>query len=227
MLGYVEYSYDAQGNLSSALQGGPGVGTVLTSLSHDLRGRKTSMTGPDHGTWSYVHNAFGELVRQTDAKQQVTTATFDRAGRLIRRDEYGAGENPASVQPLDRAEWIWIQGKVALEDTHRRVTTSQMEPLPRLSRNFVYDLLGRVEEVHTTIQGTSYEERTTYDQFGRVFQTFDASGLDRGAEHLYNAQGYLSQVIEARFSATTTEVHYQVLGMNARGQVTSHRKGGT
>ncbi|MCC5888776.1 MAG: hypothetical protein JJT88_20245, partial [Gammaproteobacteria bacterium] len=47
------------------------------------------------------------------------------------------------------------------------------------------------------------------------------------AEHLYNAQGYLSQVIEARFSATTTEVHYQVLGMNARGQVTSHRKGGT
>ena len=99
----MEYGYDAQGNLTSALQCGPGVGTVLTSLSHDLRGRKTAMTGPDHGTWIYVDNAFGELVRQTDAKQQITTATFDRAGRLIRRDHYGAGESPASVQPLDRA----------------------------------------------------------------------------------------------------------------------------
>ena len=223
----MEYGYDAQGNLTSALQGGPGVGTVLTSLSHDLRGRKTAMTAPDHGAWSYIHNAFGELVRQTDAKQQITTATFDRAGRLIRRDHYGPGEIPVSVQPIDRAEWLWIQGKMVLEDTHRRLTTSQMEPLPRLSRNFVYDLLGRVEEVHTTIQGTNYTERTTYDQYGRVFQSFDASGVDRGAEHIYNAHGYLSQVIEAQLSAMTTNVHYEVLAMNARGQVTSQRKGGT
>lgn len=227
MGGYVEYDYDPQGNLESALQGGPSVTTVLTSLSHDLRGRKTAMTAPDHGSWSYVHNAFGELVSQTDAKQQITTATFDRAGRLIRRDHYGAGENPASIVPLDRAEWIWIQGKMVLEDTYHRLSTTEMEPLPRLARNFVYDLLGRVEEVHTTIQGTNYVERTTYDQYGRVFQTFDASGVDRGAEHLYNAHGYLAQGIEAQFSATTTQVHYEVLGMNARGQITSQRKVGT
>lgn len=109
-------------DLSSALQGSPGVGT---SLSKDLLGRKTSMTAPDHGTWTYVRNAFGELVSQTDAKQQITHEAIDRAGRLSRRDHYSASENPATTEPLDRADWLWIRGEwlFGVRESARRAPT--------------------------------------------------------------------------------------------------------
>ncbi|MDT8408122.1 MAG: hypothetical protein RQ741_00855 [Wenzhouxiangellaceae bacterium] len=47
------------------------------------------------------------------------------------------------------------------------------------------DVLGRLEQVDTTIAeaggfNRSYTERSTFDQFGRAFQQFDAAGGDRG-----------------------------------------------
>ena len=38
-------------------------------------------------------------------------------------------------------------------------------------------------------------EETTYDEFGRVFQQFDASGDFRGLRYVYNSHGYLDQDI--------------------------------
>ena len=61
-------------------------GTV-TTLVHDLRGRKTALTDPDMGAWSYTYNTLGELVSQTDAKGQTVTMAYDRLGRMTSRTE--------------------------------------------------------------------------------------------------------------------------------------------
>src|SRR5260221_7866115 len=61
--------------------------SIVTSLSYDLRGRKTQMTDKDMGTWYYYYNALGELIRQTDAKSQTTTMLYDLLGRMTHRGE--------------------------------------------------------------------------------------------------------------------------------------------
>ena len=59
----------------------------VTTLAYDIRGRKTSMTDPDMGAWSYSYNALGELVSQSDAKGQTTTMAYDVLGRMTSRTE--------------------------------------------------------------------------------------------------------------------------------------------
>jgi len=43
------------------------------------------------------------------------------------------------------------------------------------SRTTDYDGFGRARRVQTTIEGTVYTQRMTYDAFGRAFQSFVAS----------------------------------------------------
>ncbi|KAB2839559.1 MAG: hypothetical protein F9K47_15650, partial [Burkholderiales bacterium] len=65
-------------------------------MTYDLRGRKTQLVSPDAGTWNYAYNGLGGMIRQTDAKGQVTTQFHDALGRLIERREYpgGTGTTP-------------------------------------------------------------------------------------------------------------------------------------
>jgi len=56
-----------------------------TTLVYDKLGRKTSMSDPDKGNWSYVYNGFGELIEQTDAKGQKSVLGYDVRGRMVSR----------------------------------------------------------------------------------------------------------------------------------------------
>ncbi len=52
-------------------------------MTYDLRGRKTKLVSPDAGTWTYAYNGLREMIRQTDAKGQITTQFNDALGRLV------------------------------------------------------------------------------------------------------------------------------------------------
>src|SRR5205823_1607617 len=73
----ITYAYDPFGNLTQTVAGG-----VTTTVGYDLRGRKTSMADPDMGAWTYYYNALGALIRQTDAKNQTTSMTYDLLSRM-------------------------------------------------------------------------------------------------------------------------------------------------
>jgi YD repeat-containing protein len=87
----VSFGRDAVGDLKSVSRtptDGDSANTqIKTDLVHDRLGRKTQISDPDKGGWTYKYNALGELVEQIDAKNQVQKLYRDALGRLIKRTE--------------------------------------------------------------------------------------------------------------------------------------------
>src|SRR5690606_30318166 len=71
-----------------------------------------------------------------------------------------------------------------------------------------------------------FTERLTYDEFGRLFQQFDASGNQFGVQYQYH-NGYQSALWEARYgTGNANSVRYQQLvSMDAYGNVTESKAG--
>ena len=235
--GFVTFGYDEQGNLEKSTQGGSGVSDVVTTMGYDLVGRKTSMTDPDRGAWRYAYNAFGELVEQTTATGDCTQIAHDRLGRQVRRIDYrrnataGANAECGDSDFTETADSGWEYDHAASNGLGklRREYTGAGTATP-FERTHAYDTHGRPLTTTTAIvrgqQSESYAERTTYDEYGRVFQAFDGAEANSGLEYAYNAYGYLLSAKEARNSSDTTHTYYTVTGMDARGNVTGMNKAG-
>ncbi|MBE7538013.1 MAG: hypothetical protein HS122_06340 [Opitutaceae bacterium] len=99
----------------------------VTTIAHDVRGRKTSMVDPNMGTWEYRHNVFGELIWQKDAKLQVTTMTYDPLGRMKTQvqplSQWEPGQFPQRTitgrtirPPWARAGSLWCRMTLATRD---------------------------------------------------------------------------------------------------------------
>ncbi len=87
--------------------------TQTIKATYDALGRQTGLDDPDKGPWTYVNNALGHVVKQTDAKGTITRSTFDRLGRpLSRRTVEAAG-------PVETADWYYYC--TATEDALHRV----------------------------------------------------------------------------------------------------------
>lgn len=181
-------------------------------MFYDQHGRKTAMIDPDKGRWEYEYNDFGELIEQRNANHQKTTMVYDVLGRMTRRMDYEGMEgevmqsestwlfDPANDQPIITGHHSTLDGK----------PSSKVE-------TYFYDSYGRASSKVTTINAEpTLTERTTYDQFGRVFQVFDASGNNHGIEHGYNEYGYLDTVKEAQIvnspgaSTSIPRVHWNL-----------------
>jgi RHS repeat-associated protein len=86
------YDYDVVDNLVQVTRGGYICGTtytagnITTGMDYDMLGRKEGMDDPDMGAWSYEYDAPGNLVSQTDAKEQTITFAYDDLNRLVVKD---------------------------------------------------------------------------------------------------------------------------------------------
>ncbi|MFN9729784.1 MAG: RHS repeat-associated core domain-containing protein, partial [Pseudomonadota bacterium] len=88
-----------------------------------------------------------------------------------------------------------------------------------------YDAFGRVRRVQTTIEGTVYTQRMTYDAFGRAFQSFDAStdpNSPKGQLFQYSADGFPIRTREAA-NGLVGVAYREVLALSPRGQVRRER----
>jgi len=226
--GITSYGYDALGNL--LFTDGPLTGTVdRITIAYSALGHKTQTTDPDKGIWQYAYNGLGELICQRDAKSQATRFVQDELGRLISRTDLSGVASVTACTGTQRGITSWTYSSTAGASNFGQVTAESSQfsdgvgASHTTSRAYTYDGLGRTSQISTTIlDGSftrSYTERTTFDQHGRVFQSFDASGDSRGVRHVYNPRGYVSQLREAR-EGTAGQVYWTVQGMSARGQVT-------
>ncbi len=217
--------YDALGRLVST--DGPLNNDTIT-IQYSLTGHKTQVTDPDKGVWRYHYNGLGELVCQLDAKGQALGFGYDHYGRLFSKLEFsgvsnvqncGAGGDPDGSHAI-------IHGPVGSGQIIGEYENYEHPEVGGqwLIRGYNYDELGRLNFRGTSIfnehiNGSDYEERTTYDQYGRVFQQFDASGGDRGVRQIYGSQGHLTGLREAA-PGTQGQVYWTLMATDARGQPT-------
>jgi len=142
---FVEYTYDLLNQLTDATRAG-----LNTHITYDKAGRKTGMSDPDMGIWSYKYDAIGSLTQQTDARGCLLSMSYDPLNRLTTKDSSGnCGTQVNSVYTYDSG----TNGK------GRRTSMSNNSG----STNWSYDARGRVTSEAKTIDGQTFITGSTYN----------------------------------------------------------------
>jgi RHS repeat-associated protein len=225
---YVNYGYDATGNLTSTVQTGLAGGSSTITMQYDLLGRKIQMSDPDMGIWTYVYDGYGQLTRQTNAAGHYQQMTYDLLGRMKQRVDFRSGgvlESTAKWHydtTAQDAECPTGYGKLGQLCWQRTLNASGT---PLHSIVYAYDGFARPTQAVTVIGSATYTNTTTYDEVGRVFQQFDASGGNRGTEYRYTPWGHVEKVVETQDSLHFEKIYRQILSVDARGNVLEARTG--
>ncbi len=231
--GEIIYGYDSIGNLMLVR----GADLVSVTMSYDFMGRKIGMNDPDKGIWSYRYDVLGQLTRQRDSKNQAVDFEYDLLGRIINRYDrtdvdslgdqiFNTVSTTETIYQNQTGSSVSGKGQIIVE----KILDDTVTPSETLhQRDYDYDGFGRVSVRTTAIGGQGFTETTRYDQFGRLFQQFDASGGDRGIRYHYNSFGHLNKLQEAREGSTGSNpgvIYQEITAMDARGNITSATLGG-
>ncbi len=197
----VDYRYDVVGNLVETI----GVDGSVISIDYDNYGlNKVQVSDPDKGTWSYASNALGEVIRQLDSKGQATDFSYDLMGRVTNRrelsDVQSLNDTNFEIHNHEIREWqnslasgVSGRGQLVRETYHEGENGVALH-----RRDFEFDGLGRMTAIAHHLDGQVFYEAFTYDDVGRPFQRFDASGNLHGIRYHFNTHGYLAAIQEAK-----------------------------
>ena len=195
--GTIQYTYgyevyDGQTVLRSNISVGGHTTTVLTSQS----GNRLLLADPDADTTHYAYNAFGELVRQVDARGDTTTLQYDLIGRVTQKRLSGpAGETH-----------IWNYAYDPFSTTNRgRGQLHYIQYDGNTAEFFTYDGLGRPSQHTRYIDGTSYTESQTYNDIGQTDTLTFPDGF--AIRYEYNDKGLLETVTRTSDSKQLYKVY--------------------
>ncbi len=171
----------------------------VTTMTYDLMGRKTAMSDPNMGNWSYVYDKAGNLISQTDAKGQILNFEYDLQSRMTKK-----------IYP-DLSQINWTYDDLAVPFSKGRLT--KVADLSAVTC-FSYDQLGRVTQTQRTIDGTvcdgaSYTMSQTYNALGKITSETFPDG--DSVSYSYDA-GWLNRIFEPSGD------YVSAISYNARGQ---------
>jgi RHS repeat-associated protein len=191
-LSTVEHAYDAAGNLVRTTRSANTGGTMATALTYDLRGRKLTLSDPDTGSYGYTYNAFGELLKQTDGKNQATDSLYDKLGRVTQRSSNGELISNYTYDTCTKG-----LGKLCSVTAKGSASPSGSAGTVGHSRTLTYDSIGRLSGETTVIAtpiGTkTYIASTDFDLAGRVKTINYPNG--QFATRLYDEVGAWKQLL--------------------------------
>ncbi len=189
----VIYRYDSAGNLTQIVD--PANNSI--SMQYDPRGNRIRLEDPDVGVVTSSYNALGEVLYETNANNVTIYKTYDKLGRLIKKDT-----------PEGSRQWIY-------DATPNGVgSVAQVRGINGFTETFLYDTLGRLRQDDRVIRGQIYSVKYTYDQYSRPKTLSYPSGLV--TTNVYNANGFLNNVNRASDSFML----WRADSINARGQLT-------
>ncbi|MBL4660411.1 MAG: hypothetical protein JKY19_08645, partial [Alcanivoracaceae bacterium] len=207
----VYYEYDANGNLNKT--SGP---LSIITMTYDDFGRKKTMDDPDKGNWTYKYNALGEKREQSNINSN-EKAYYDIRGRMF----YRSNSDEVSLWEYDSIH----DGLLASEYSVKGYIPNSLTNIAQI-KHFTYDSLKRPSLTTNTIYdgeqsgSHSYSTEITYDEYGRVFQSFDATG--NGVMNEYNTYGFKYLTRDAA-NGINGQVYHEVLNTDSRGNVISEK----
>ena len=191
----------------------------------------------------YAYDPFGNLIKTTDVKGNVTTVTYDLRGRKV------------GMADPDMGAWSYqynVLGELISQTDAKAQTTSMVyDKLGRMiqrnepdlvstwtfdtcakgvgklcratadngyQRNHTYDALGRPATTSSTID-TTYVTALSYDAHGRIATQTYPTGF--AVKHVYTALGYLAEVR----NHATNALYWQANVMDAAGHLTRQTYG--
>jgi RHS repeat-associated protein len=174
------YNYDPLGELTSVLQG-----QQVRSYVYDGMGRLTSARTPEAGTVGYSYTTSSHLSSRTDARNVVTSYSYDGLNRLagISYNVVGTG-----VPATSSVSFTYDQGGSSANANDRLTTMTDGTG----SETYQYDLLGRETGLTKVVGGVSYPLTYQYNYAGELKQVQYPSG--RAVSQAFDALARLSQV---------------------------------
>lgn len=172
--GTIQYRYHANGELREADYGGYVVKTEI-----DLWGRKSKLIDPTAGTFTYKHNAFGELLEETAPKGK-TIYKHDDYGRLITKTWTGDLTNMVTSYVFDPTTKLLDYEETTdnLNGTTHRIKSE-------------YDSYKRLKKLHEKGTHANFAKIINYDYYGRVYnEQFYAT--DNISKKTYNTNAVYS-----------------------------------
>lgn len=167
------YDYDVLGNLTTVTD----AKQHSTNIAYDTLSRKTSMTDPDMGTWSYTYWPNGLLKSRKDANGDQLTFDYDNINRQTRKN-YLKDSSYVELAYDDTASENGWGRLTKLTNRDKSVTTK-----------YSYDQVGRVKTLTKTLGTASYPigyayvngrlDTITYPNNEKVAYTYNAEALSQ------------------------------------------------
>ncbi|OXA91694.1 hypothetical protein B0A66_11175 [Flavobacterium hercynium] len=213
--GSITYSYFANGNLKQASYNGVNIVT-----EQDGWGRRTKLTNPSSGTFTYVHNDFGELTTETSQNGGVvTTLKRDEAGKVINKTIVGAGTNSETNYTYDPATKLIL--RVQYVDKNEPVATGTT------ITTFVYDdIFKRVTSItEEKLSVTKFTRSFTYDGLGRIDTETKTAELNGKVSTVVTKNVYKNGALWQIVDNATNKILWQTNILNAKGQIRESEMG--
>lgn len=214
--GTINYKYDANNNLMQSNYDG-----IVTSMTYDNWGRKSSVTDTSAGTYIYSYNAFGETLTEKTPKG-LTTYTLNPIGKPLTKKIVGT----TNVSGNNNDENTNITSIYSYDPTYKWLTKIDVFNTYDGNINYIYsyDTIGTnpTMQLNKTVENlpfATFTKQLTFDLFGRVL-TENSTAVAHGKTstkvitHVYK-NGAEWQILDG------TTVKWQANTVNARGQITS------
>jgi YD repeat-containing protein len=150
-----QYGYDGRDNLT-VVTDTLGNTTVIT---YDGYGRKTDMDDPDMGRWFYTYDTLSNLQTQRDANNQMLWFKYDVLNRLLEKRVGDA--NGALLASFEYDQGANAKGR-------RTKAIGYVNGTSYVTRNWVYDIRGRVTQETAQVEGKTFIFDYTYDAADRM-----------------------------------------------------------
>ncbi|RZM75328.1 hypothetical protein C3B51_18675 [Pseudoalteromonas rubra] len=159
----LEYTYDSRGNQLTVDSSADNM--ILIDNSYDLLGRKETTKDVDRGDWSYEYNAFGELIKQTDARGVATHIKYDLLGRKVRQWHTQPDSTSANSTHIEQTNIVyegesqWHFGTLA-ENVHQLQSATQGD---NWAQYYYYDTFGRAAATLTALETQQCTEGVVFN----------------------------------------------------------------
>ena len=182
--GHIQYAYtpmmlDGKAVLNTNVIANGNSSIIVT----DQRGNRIQIQDPDAGTSVYAYNAYGEMIKQVNAKGDTLKISYDKLGRISQKQYIDSANFSKIIQYS--YDYQNNQNK-GLGKLHQLTVNGV------LAEQYIYDALSRIAQHTRSIDGIDYTESYAYNNYGQLATLTYPDGFS--TDFTYTGKGYLEEI---------------------------------